>query len=366
MKNITKIVITGGPCAGKTTALSRIHKHFTKLGYTVLFVPEVATELITGGVAPWTCGSNLDYQKGQVALQLYKEQIFENAAATMAAEKILIVCDRGALDNRAYMSEEEFAAVLSHINSNEIVLRDSYDGIFHLVTAANGAEKYYTLSNNEARTETVEEAKELDQKILSAWTGHPHLRVIGNEGDFETKLSQLIKDISSLLGEPRPLEIERKYLIVYPDLNYLESLDTCEKVEILQTYLINEEGIRIRLRKRGGNGAYIFFKTQKKRISKLSNIEIEERLSKDQYKDLMDKEYVDRCQLSKQRYCLVYKNQYFEIDIYPFCKDKALMEIELASEDESVQLPDFIKVIKEVTGDKQYSNYTIAKMQELD
>ena len=45
---ITKIVITGGPCAGKTTALSWIQSNFTKLGYTVLFVPETATELITG------------------------------------------------------------------------------------------------------------------------------------------------------------------------------------------------------------------------------------------------------------------------------------------------------------------------------
>ena len=52
---ITKIVITGGPCAGKTTAMSWIQSTFTKKGYTVLFVPETATELITGGVAPWTC-----------------------------------------------------------------------------------------------------------------------------------------------------------------------------------------------------------------------------------------------------------------------------------------------------------------------
>ena len=60
---LNKIVITGGPCAGKTTAMSWVQNAFTKLGYRVLFVPETATELITGGVAPWTCGTNLDYQK---------------------------------------------------------------------------------------------------------------------------------------------------------------------------------------------------------------------------------------------------------------------------------------------------------------
>ena len=55
---ISKIVITGGPCAGKTTAMSWVQNAFTQMGYRVLFVPETATELITGGVAPWTCGSN--------------------------------------------------------------------------------------------------------------------------------------------------------------------------------------------------------------------------------------------------------------------------------------------------------------------
>lgn len=77
---VHKIVVTGGPCAGKTTAMSWIQNAFTKQGYAVLFVPETATELISGGVAPWTCGSNLDYQRCQVALQLEKERIFRQAA----------------------------------------------------------------------------------------------------------------------------------------------------------------------------------------------------------------------------------------------------------------------------------------------
>ena len=57
---ISKIVITGGPCAGKSTAMSWVQNAFTQMGYTVLFVSETATELITGGVAPWTCGTNQD------------------------------------------------------------------------------------------------------------------------------------------------------------------------------------------------------------------------------------------------------------------------------------------------------------------
>ena len=98
---ITKIVITGGPCAGKSTAMSWIQNAFTQMGYTVLFVPETATELITGGVAPWTCGTSGEYQKCQLQLQLDKEKVFEQAAKTMDTSKVLIVCDRGALDNNS-------------------------------------------------------------------------------------------------------------------------------------------------------------------------------------------------------------------------------------------------------------------------
>ena len=80
---LTKIVITGGPCAGKSTAMSRIQDEFTRMGYTVLFVPETATELITGGVAPWTCGTNAEFQQCLLKLQLEKEAVFETAAQTM-------------------------------------------------------------------------------------------------------------------------------------------------------------------------------------------------------------------------------------------------------------------------------------------
>ena len=167
MKQITKVVVTGGPCAGKTTAMSWIQNHFTRMGYKVLFVPETATELIGGGVAPWTCGTNLDYQKCQVRLQLIKEELFEQAASTMPEEKILIICDRGVMDNKAYMTEEEFAEIMKAEGKNLVELRDQYDAVFHLVTAAKGAEEFYTMENNAARYESIEEARALDERICS-------------------------------------------------------------------------------------------------------------------------------------------------------------------------------------------------------
>ena len=362
-KQIVKIVITGGPCAGKTTGMSWIQNAFTKMGYTVLFIPETATELISGGVAPWTLNSNLDYQKCQMKLQLEKEKIFEEAAGKIFnSDKILIVCDRGAIDNKAYMNDGEFKSVLSSLNLNETELRDKYDAVFHLVTAAKGAEKFYTLSNNQARTETVEEAAAMDDKLISAWTGHPHLRIIDNTKGFEEKMKHLISEISSFLGEPEPYEIERKFLIEYPDIERLENDSNCQKVEIIQTYLKSSCDEEIRVRQRGEDGNYIYYKTIKKKIDDVKRIEIETRLSKDEYLTLLMDADITKRQIRKNRYCLTYESQYFEIDIYPFWNDKAILEIELTDEDKEIKFPEYLRIIKEVTEDEAYKNSSLAQI----
>lgn len=359
---VSKIVITGGPCAGKTTAMSWIQNAFTQKGYAVLFVPETATELITGGVAPWTCGSNIEYQQCQLKLQMEKEKIFEQAARTMKSDKILIVCDRGALDNRAYMDAVEFAAALDFVGASEVELRDSYDAVFHLVTAAKGAEGFYTTANNAARTETVEEAAALDDKLIAAWTGHPHLRVIDNATDFEAKMRRLIAEISSFLGEPEPFEIERKFLIAYPDIKWLESIPNCQRIEMIQTYLKSANDDEVRVRQRGIDGSYIYFLTTKRKVSERKRVEIERRLSKEEYLRLLMDADTSRRQIRKTRYCLTYQNQYFEIDVYPFWKDQAIAEIELSDEEMEVRFPEQIRVIKEVTDDASYKNASLAKI----
>ena len=360
--SIQKIVITGGPGAGKTTGMSWIQNEFTKLGYTVLFVPETATELITGGVAPWTCGSNAQYQECQMLLQLKKEELFERAARTMDADKILIVCDRGTIDNQAYMDDEEFAHVLSLIGRTEVQLRDSYDAVFHMVTAAKGAERFYTTENNKARTETPEQAAAMDDKLIAAWTGHPHLRVIDNSTDFEDKLRRLIAEIRSFLGEPEPMEIERKFLIEYPDISWLEQFPACRKVDIIQTYLVAKEGEEVRVRQRGENGSFSYYKTTKRRISSIKRMELETRLSQDDYLRHLVNADPSKRPIHKSRYCLMYENQYFEIDLFPFWQDKAIVEIELADENSAVSFPPELNVIREVTEDEAYTNAALAQI----
>ncbi|MBO4870088.1 MAG: AAA family ATPase [Clostridia bacterium] len=359
---ITKIVITGGPCAGKSTAMSWVQNAFTHMGYAVLFVPETATELITGGVAPWTLSAGKEFQKCQIKLQLEKEKVFEQAAKNMCKDKVLIVCDRGTLDGKAYLSCEDFAEVLDSLQTNEVALRDDYAAVFHLVTAAKGAAEFYTTANNSARTETVEEASAIDDKLISAWTGHPHLRVIDNAGDFENKMKRLIAEISAFLGEPEPFEIERKFLIEYPDLNWLGSIPNCQRIEIIQTYLNSENGDEVRVRQRGSDGHYIYFQTIKRKISGVKRVEIERRLSESEYLRLLMNADTTRRQIRKDRYCLTYEHLYFEIDVYPFWNDKAIAEIELSSENDEIVFPPQIKVIKEVTDDESYKNASLAKI----
>ena len=363
---VTKIVLTGGPCAGKTTALSWIQNNLPKYGYTVLFVPETATELITGGIAPWTSGTVLAFQKSVMQLQLEKERIFEEAAGKMDAEKILIVCDRGAMDGRAYMSDLEFLQLCEELHLNEVELRDGYGAVFHLVTAAKGAADAYTTANNSARRETPEEAAALDDRLIAAWTGHPHLRVIDNSTDFEDKLKRLLQEILSFLGEPEPFETERKFLIEYPDLKWLESLPNCSKVDIIQTYLTLGSVDEVRVRQRGADGHYVYFQTSKREVSGMKRVETERKLSQDEYLELLMNADTSKRQIRKVRYCMMYEGQYFEIDIYPFWNDRAIVEIELSDEDQEIVFPKELKIIREVTDDPRYRNSSLADSSGKD
>ena len=359
--SITKIVITGGPCAGKTTALNWIQNAFIPKGYAVLFVPETATELISGGVAPWTCGSNEDYQKCQMYLQLEKEKVFEQAAQSMKDQKVLIVCDRGELDNKVYMDDATFDRIVAYLGTNEVELRDNYDAVFHLVTAAKGAEEYYTTANNQARKESAREAAEMDDRFIAAWTGHPHLKIIDNSTGFGGKMRRLIAEISSFLGEPEPYEAEKRFLIEFPDIEKLGSMPNCQKVDILQYYLKVTPEEERKVRRRGQDGHYIYCETVKRRFTDRKRIAIERRISKDEFDQLISHRNSCLGKIRKERYCLTYNNQCFKIDVYPFWNDKAIADIELQHEDDPIVFPEEIKVIKDVTGDRAYKNSSLAQ-----
>ena len=363
-KSITKIVVTGGPCGGKSTALSWIQNNYTKLGYTVLFIPETATELINAGVLSG-CGRDL-FQETLMELQLEKERVFDRVLEQTDAERILLVCDRGVVDSRSFMTGEHYHAVLKRLGLTETEARERYDAVFHLVTAAKGAEEFYTCSNNTARQETAAEAALADDRLIAAWAGHPHFHVIDNSGDFHDKMLRLLQGIDSTLGIPVPGEVEKKLLIAYPDVAWLESLPGCRRIEITQTYLLAGEDRELRVRRRGENGGYTWYETEKRRVSATKRVERERRLTEKEY--LSSLRYADPAKrtIEKTRYYLTLDNRCYEIDLFPFWQDRALVETQLMSAEEELRLPEGFRVLSDVTEDARYFNAALAEPEGCD
>ena len=124
----------------------------------------------------------------------------------------------------------------------ELDLLDSYDMVLHLVTAADGCPEYYTLENNQARTETVEEAIALDKNTQDAWLGHSRLVIIDNSTDFDNKINRALENIYQLLHPSYSIRYQKKYLI---DLNesvysFLDKVGA-NVIDIEQTYLQSEQ-----------------------------------------------------------------------------------------------------------------------------
>lgn len=363
MANVTKIVLTGGPCGGKTTGISILEQKLTDKGYKVFIVEEMATNVINSGAAPWVV-TNTTFQEMLIKLQDSRNKIYYNMAKQYAEQNntdVIIIFDRGIPDGLGFMDDVTYHMLLVRNGLNETVAQDYYDGVFHLVTAADGAEEFYTCENNSARTETPAEAIERDKGCIKAWTGHSHLRVIKNDCNFEAKMDRLLEEVYTLLGVPVPVEIERKYLIEMPNMIELQSKYDCTTVDIIQTYLVsNESGTERRIRQRGVNGDYSFYYTEKKKINNLSREEIERKITQSKYLELMTEADTTLHQIKKRRTCFVCDGTYFELDIYPFWNDKAIVEVELTNESKLVTLPDEIKLIKEVTEDNRYKNYSLA------
>ena len=70
MSNIKRIVLTGGPCAGKTTALVRIIEYFSSLGYKVFTIPEVPTIFSQAGMNYLTDNKKLFYEGEKATLEM--------------------------------------------------------------------------------------------------------------------------------------------------------------------------------------------------------------------------------------------------------------------------------------------------------
>ena len=161
-----------------------------------------------------------------------------------------------------------------------------------------------------------------------------------------------------------PLEIERKFLIAYPSLPWLEAQPGVRKVEIEQTYLVSDADSSRRVRLWREAGELRCFRTVKRSISDTTRIEKEDEISPDEYDALLLEADPARVPVTKTRWCLPHEGHVLEIDCYPFWTRQAVLECELKREDEAFSIPQELRVLREVTGDRRYLNSTLAGLSE--
>jgi CYTH domain-containing protein/predicted ATPase len=352
------IVLTGGPCSGKSSSLAYLTEKLSDHGFMVFVIPETATLITNNGIDR----RKMDKRKQVVMfeetifdMQLAFEETYKKAVTRIFPErKKVILLDRGIMDVKAFIAHDDFRAILKRKGLNEVSLRDRYNGVIHLVTAADGAMEFYTGDNNTARLETPEDALRFDHGIRESWLGHPHFKIIDNRTDFEGKIKRTFAAISQFLNIPVPLERKETFLIKNIDYRKLPVHQTIQVEEIyLRSKNRNEE---VRIRKRGQDGAYLYFLTRKKTIKSQDNyIEEEELITEQEFhtlKNLIDPKTVI---IEKEHICFLWNNQYFELDMH-----KGANEGLAILEAEQFEIPHFISIEKKITGDLQYSTRNMA------
>lgn len=366
-KRIIKIVLTGGPAAGKTTLVSRILKEFKQEnGWKVITIPETATDLISGfGIKPFdNCVTMLEFQDFVIADQLHKEKLALKGAEMVPEENVLVIYDRALMDDKAYISDEEFREVIARFDgrTEESVLAN-YDVVLHLVTCAKGAEFAYNLGNA-ARTESLESARAMDDRTLRAWSAHPNLKIIDNSVDFADKMNRAMQEIYRAVGEPAPMPKKHKYLIALPDTAELTAKYGAAELDMMQTYLTEvSPAVERRIRQQRNGSEYLYFYTEKHLMADGTKWDTERHISEKAYVNYLMEGDPKLRPVYKTKYCFAYADHRFEIDVYPFSDEKAVMFCYGSGEE--ITLPPEITILKEVTGSPEYKNKHLAKTQTL-
>jgi hypothetical protein len=199
---VTKVVLTGGPCAGKTCCLRAIRE---QLGEQVVTVPEASTLLLESGLPPpgherlrglqdeWI----RSFQAAILTVQHTLEENWERLARSCKAR--LLVCDRGVLDGAAYWpgGREPF---LRHFGLSMETCFARYRHVLHLQSLAESHPHLYGPENNLIRYESVADALRVEQSVRAAWEGHPGLIVIRAEEEPQMKIDSVLKHVLVLLA----------------------------------------------------------------------------------------------------------------------------------------------------------------------
>jgi len=369
------LVLTGGPCGGKTTAQNRLATFFESLGWRVFRVPETATILLGGGIsfALLDEKQRLEFQENLLKTMFQIENTYFSLASTQT-RNCLVICDRGAMDCSAYLPRSEWEAILDNSNLNEVDIRDNrYDQVIHLVTAARGAAEHYTRSNNKARTEDLELAITNDKLVGEAWVGHPYYDFIDNSSDFEIKMRRLTKAVVDRLQIPHAenwldeASVKLKYLVKSGDVELGKWPINFRDFQVHHDYLpCFPGGPQARIRRRGRHGKWMYTHTVRKEEGG-EVVETRTNISRQIYDQLLaqaDRE--SNVSIEKTRRCFMWLSQYYQLDIYHTPHPGLmLLETYTALPPEQLDLPDFLNIQENVTGNPQYSMFNLSKTDNL-
>ena len=177
-KKPLKIVLTGGPGAGKTAVLELCRTEFTD---RIVIVPEAATLLYGGGFPRYANHNGV--KCAQESIYFIQKKLEEMQA--LHFPKASLLCDRGTLDGAAYWPKgpKNFFKSLKTTLKKELA---GYDAVLFLQSAA--AHGDCIRSGNLCRTESPEEAVKLDNKLKRLWSKHPHFHFVPCQTTLELKI----------------------------------------------------------------------------------------------------------------------------------------------------------------------------------
>ena len=158
----------------------------------------------------------------------------------------------------------------------------------------------------------------------------------------------------------KELEIERKFIIYMPDLAALTAMPEYTSSRITQIYLEGEHGITHRVRMREYPEKRVATETKKTRIDAMSVVEEEAVISESTFAEKAKMIARGTRPVIKTRHTFTLDSFTYEIDVYPEWEKQAILEIELPSRETRVDIPSFIRIVREVTGDRAYSNASLS------
>lgn len=235
--NVYKIVLTGGPCAGKTKVIEALPKRLEEMGYYVIVVPETASEFIRSKMKPRrTRKDNLLFQELLLNTQLTKEKTAEKYAESIKSEQdVVILYDRAIIDNRAYLSQEDYDDLLRKYNINEIELMDKYDLVINLISTATAKKDSYEL--NDVRKESIEESSYRDKLTSLAWSIHRNLKVVKPTDTMDEKIDIVLNYIFDLTKNNQKIELNKFEVDENNSDLSIYNKDNSKKINIKKIYL---------------------------------------------------------------------------------------------------------------------------------